>query len=158
VLGICNGFQILTEAQLLPGALLRNKSLRFHCHWTHLQIEQTATAWTNECRTGQVLRLPVAHGDGAYFADAPTLARLEGEGRVVARYSAPPHDISQQLGQSDQNINPNGSLNHIAGVMNERGNVVGLMPHPERAADPLVNGEDGLFILRSGLAAVNAGV
>jgi phosphoribosylformylglycinamidine synthase len=158
VLGICNGFQILTEAHLLPGALLRNKSLRFHCHWTQIQIEQTATAWTNECRIGQVLRLPVAHGDGAYFAEATTLARLEGEGRVVARYCVPAGDISLESNELDEIINPNGSLNRIAGITNERGNVVGLMPHPERAADPLVNGEDGLFILRSGLSAVNAGV
>jgi phosphoribosylformylglycinamidine synthase len=159
VLGICNGFQILTEAHLLPGALLRNRSLRFHCHWTHIQIEQTATAWTNGCRTGQILRLPVAHGDGAYFADAATLARLEGEGRVVARYCAAPSDISHLSKPNCQDeINPNGSVNRIAGVTNEGRNVVGLMPHPERAADPLINGEDGLCILRSGLAAVHAGV
>lgn len=178
VLGICNGFQILTEAHLLPGALLRNRTLRFHCHWTQIQVEQTATAWTNLCQPGQVLRLPVAHGDGAYFADGPTLERLEGEGRVVARYSGIAHDISPEVqGDSDARaeapraldvplvgdradaaINPNGSVNRIAGVTNERGNVVGLMPHPERAADPLVGGEDGLVILRSGLAALQVGV
>ncbi len=184
VLGICNGFQILTEAHLLPGALLRNKTLRFHCHWTQIQIEQTATAWTNRCETGQVLRLPVAHGDGAYFADGPTLERLEGEGRVVARYYGSSDDISleanseasprQRSGRADLpggaaavspgeagvdvTVNPNGSVNRIAGVANERGNVVGLMPHPERAADPLVGGEDGLVILRSGLTALQVGV
>lgn len=163
VLGICNGFQILTEAHLLPGALLRNKTLQFHCHWTHIQIEQRNTAWTNQCRNGQVLRLPVAHGDGAYFADAATLERLEGEGRVVARHCAAPSDISLEPNKmaSDagpEATNPNGSLNRIAGVANARGNVVGLMPHPERAADPLIGGFDGLSILRSGLAAIGAAV
>lgn len=166
VLGICNGFQILTEAHLLPGALLRNKTLRFHCHWTHIQIEQRATAWTNQCNPGQVLRLPVAHGEGAYYADAATLERLEGEGRVIARYCPPAHDISLEIMTVDaavhdahpKAVNPNGSVNQIAGVTNGRGNVVGLMPHPERAADPLINGIDGLAILRSGLAAINAAV
>jgi phosphoribosylformylglycinamidine synthase len=163
VLGICNGFQILTEAHLLPGALLRNKTLQFHCHWTHIQIEQRDTAWTNQCGDGQGLRLPVAHGDGAYFADAATLERVEGEGRVIARYRAAPNDISQEFVSTGNNrvagpesFNPNGSLNRIAGVANARGNVVGLMPHPERAADPLVGGVDGLSILRSGLAAIHA--
>lgn len=174
VLGICNGFQILTEAHLLPGALLRNKTLRFHCHWTHIQIEQTATAWTNRCEPGQVLRLPVAHGDGAYFADGPTLERLEGEGRVAARYCGNSGDISHSISSDETrvdtadsmdmtieaggDVNPNGSVNRIAGVTNEQGNVVGLMPHPERAADSLVGGEDGLVILRSGLAALQVGV
>lgn len=161
VLGICNGFQILTEAHLLPGALLRNKTLRFHCHWTWIEIERTDTAWTNGCVAGQTLRLPVAHGDGAYFADGPTLDRLEGEGRVVARYAAGPHDISPEVSlrvASGDAMNPNGSVNRIAGVSNEQGNVVGLMPHPERAADPLVGGDDGLVLLRSGLAALQVGV
>lgn len=166
VLGICNGFQILTEAHLLPGALLRNKTLRFHCHWTHIQIEQQESAWTNRCDPGQVLRLPVAHGEGAYYADATTLERLEGEGRVIARYCVDPNDISLKSAMlatdtdlaSPDRVNPNGSINRIAGVTNARGNVVGLMPHPERAADPLVNGIDGLSILRSGLAAINAAV
>jgi phosphoribosylformylglycinamidine synthase len=164
LLGICNGFQILTEAHLLPGALLRNKTLLFHCHWTHIEIEQRDTAWTNQCRDGQVLRLPVAHGDGAYFADAATLERLEGEGRVIARYCAAPSDISLEMWEnSDTNadsesVNPNGSLNRIAGVTNARRNVVGLMPHPERAVDPLIGGVDGLWILRSGLVAISGNV
>ena len=159
VLGICNGFQILTEAHLLPGALLRNRSLRFHCHWTHIQIEQTATAWTNQCQDGQVLRLPVAHGDGAYFADDRTLAELEGEGRVVARYCPSSNDISPEHTTDDEVvINPNGSVTRIAAISNGQGNVVGMMPHPERATDSLLGGADGLFILRSGLAAVGAGV
>ncbi len=181
VLGICNGFQVLTEAHLLPGALLRNRTLKFHCHWARIEIKQTDTAWTNLCQPGQVLRLPVAHGDGAYFADGPTLERLEGDGRVVARYCGTSRDISLQVSGGgapsaigdveadassadpyvhavDAAVNPNGSVNRIAGVTNERGNVVGLMPHPERAADPLIGGDDGLVILRSGLAALQVGV
>jgi phosphoribosylformylglycinamidine synthase len=151
VLGICNGFQVLTEAQLLPGALLRNKTLRFHCNWTHLRIEQIATAWTSELAVGDVLRLPVAHGDGAYFADPDTLARLEATGRVVARYVEPDGAVSATA-------NANGSVNNIAAVANEGGNVVGLMPHPERAANRLVGGDDGLKLLRSVLAYVGTAV
>jgi phosphoribosylformylglycinamidine synthase len=147
VLGICNGFQILTEAHLLPGALLRNKTLRFHCHWTHIRIEQTATAWTQGLDIGEVLRLPVAHGDGSFFADPETLARLEATGRVVARY------VDADGSPTDE-ANANGSVNAVAAVANERGNVVGLMPHPERAANALVGGDDGLKILRSVLAGV----
>ena len=145
VLGICNGFQVLAEAHLLPGALLRNRTLRFHCHWTHVRIEQTGTAWTNMLANGDVLRLPVAHGDGSYFADRETLDRLEDSGRVVARYVTAAGELSDEA-------NANGSVNAIAAIANDRGNVVGLMPHPERAADPLVGGEDGLSILRSLLA------
>jgi phosphoribosylformylglycinamidine synthase I len=142
VLGICNGFQILTEAHLLPGALLRNASLRFRCQWTHLRIEQTETAWTGGFVPGEVIRLPIAHGDGCYYADPETLARLEASGRIVARYC-------EADGRVTERANPNGSLNGIAGIANDRGNVVGLMPHPERATDPLVGGDDGLRILRA---------
>ena len=141
VLGICNGFQILTEAHLLPGALLRNASLRFHCFWTHVRIESDRTAWTAGVTEGTVLRLPVAHGEGAYFADAGTLASLEANGQIVARYSSPEGTVSDQT-------NRNGSVGAIAGVANERGNVVGLMPHPERAANELVGGVDGLRLLQ----------
>lgn len=160
VLGICNGFQVLTEAEMLPGALLRNRTLRFHCHWTHIEIERVSTAWSNACAVGQVLRLPVAHGDGAYFAAAETLARLEGEGQVVARYRATPSDISHLIPVEEPRTdpNPNGSVNAIAAITNQRGNVVGMMPHPERAADSLLGGDDGLFVLRSCLAALRAGV
>lgn len=149
VLGICNGFQILTEAHLLPGAFVRNRTLRFHCHWTPVRIEGTGSAWTRACTEGQVLRLPIAHGEGAFEADAETLARLEGEGRVIARYlrSADDYDISHELNQ-------NGSRGDIAGIANETGNVVGLMPHPERAADPLLGGGDGLVLLQAALAMV----
>jgi phosphoribosylformylglycinamidine synthase subunit PurQ / glutaminase len=148
VLGICNGFQVLTEAHLLPGALLRNKSLQFHCHWTHLRIEQTGTAWTGELEQGQVVRLPIAHGEGAFFADAETLAQLEATGRIVARYCTPDGDVNEAA-------NPNGSVDNIAAIANESGNVVGLMPHPERATDRAIGGDDGLKVLRSVLAFLN---
>lgn len=151
VLGICNGFQVLAEAHLLPGALLRNATLRFHCHWTHIKIEQTDTAWTNALTVGEILRLPVAHGDGGYFADPETLARLERTGRVVARY------VTAEGNHSDE-ANANGSLNAIAAISNAAGNVVGLMPHPERASDPLIGGDDGLRMLRSVLSYLNVAV
>jgi phosphoribosylformylglycinamidine synthase len=148
VLGICNGFQILTEAHLLPGALLRNQSLRFRCQWTRLRIEQADTAWTESYAPGELIRLPIAHGDGAYFADEETLARLEGTGRIVARYC-------DEEGRPTPDANPNGALNNIAAVSNEAGNVVGLMPHPERATDPAIGGDDGLRMLRSVFAALS---
>ena len=147
VLGICNGFQILTEAHLLPGALLRNRTLRFHCYRAYVRIDQTATAWTGGCYGGQVLRLPVAHGDGAYYADPDTLAALEGEGRVVARYCDAQRNISHKH-------NPNASIQAIAGITNTNRNIVGLMPHPERAGDPILGAADGLFLLRSALSMV----
>jgi phosphoribosylformylglycinamidine synthase len=147
VLGICNGFQVLTESHLLPGALLRNRTLRFHCHWTHIRIEQPNTAWTNDLEQGAVLRLPVAHGEGAYFADPETLKRMEANGQIVARYCS-------GEGQVSDDVNPNGSVGSIAAITNEQRNVVGLMPHPERAANLLVGGDDGLRILRSVLSVI----
>jgi phosphoribosylformylglycinamidine synthase subunit PurQ / glutaminase len=151
VLGICNGFQILTEAHLLPGALLRNQTLRFHCQWTNLRIEQADTAWTEGFARGEVIRLPVAHGEGCYFADDETLNRLEDTGRIVARYC-------DEAGGVSPDANPNGSLHSIAGIANDGGNVVGLMPHPERACDPDIGGADGLRMLRAVLAFLNVPV
>ena len=142
VLGICNGFQILTEAHLLPGALLRNRTLRFHCHWTHIRIESRENCWLSQVRQRAVLRLPVAHGDGAYFADPETLDRLEANGQVVARYC-------DSRGTVSAASNANGSSRSIAAVSNEGRNVLGLMPHPERATDGLIGGDDGLLLLRS---------
>ena len=142
VLGICNGFQVLCEAHLLPGALLRNETLRFHCFWTHVRIEQAATAWTSNLEQGEVLRLPVAHGEGAYFVDDATLTDMEHNGQVVARYCTPDGTIHDTA-------NPNGSVGNIAAVCNRERNVVGLMPHPERATNDLVGGSDGLRLLRS---------
>jgi len=142
VLGICNGFQILCEAGLLPGALIRNESLQYRCQWVNLRVENTGTPFTIACRQGQVLGIPIGHGEGRYYADAETLARLEAEGRVVFRYC-------DADGQATPEANPNGSANNIAGIVNERGNVLGMMPHPERASEALLGGEGGLPIWRS---------
>ncbi|HZT52660.1 MAG TPA: phosphoribosylformylglycinamidine synthase subunit PurQ [Stellaceae bacterium] len=136
VLGICNGFQILTEAGLLPGALLANRTLRFHCKDVHLRVETNGTLFTRGYRAGQVIRVPVAHHDGNYFADADTLDRLEGEGRVAFRYCTPDGVVSDAS-------NDNGSARGIAGVLDARKRVLGLMPHPEDATDPLLGSTDG---------------
>jgi phosphoribosylformylglycinamidine synthase subunit PurQ / glutaminase len=140
VLGVCNGFQVLTEAHLLPGALLRNTHMRFVCKRVRVRVESAATPWTAACEPGEELTLPVAHNEGNYFADPTTLAELEDEQRVVLRYLE----------------NPNGSMNDIAGVCSEGRNVVGIMPHPERVSDPALGSDEGLNILRSVL--VGAGV
>lgn len=149
VLGICNGFQILCEAHLLPGALLRNRTLKFHCHRTDIRIENAGTAWTSALEEGDVLNLPVAHGEGAYYADPDVVAMLERNGRIVARYSTTEGEITDEA-------NANGSVAGIAAVCNERGNVVGLMPHPERATNALIGGADGLRLLRSLLSGIAA--
>ena len=142
VLGSCNGFQILCEAGLLPGVLRRNDSLQFRCQPVGLQVETAETAFTRECHEGQVLRVPIAHGEGNYYADEATLDRLEARGQVVFRYCTPEGLVTPEA-------NPNGSLRNIAGIINERGNVLGMMPHPERVSERLMGGEDGLFIWRS---------
>ncbi|MGH2550038.1 MAG: phosphoribosylformylglycinamidine synthase subunit PurQ [Thermomicrobiales bacterium] len=142
VLGICNGFQVLAEAHLLPGALLRNSTLQFQSKWVNVKIEKSDTAWTELCSVGDVLRLPIANGEGQYFADAETLARIEGSGQVIARYSSADGVVSPDA-------NSNGSVNNIAGITNTGGNVVGLMPHPERATNTLTGGDDGLKMMKS---------
>ncbi len=142
VIGICNGFQILCECHLLPGALMRNDSLQYRCEWVHLRAENTASAWTAACQPGQVLRVPISHGDGRYFADDATLNELEASGRVAFRYC-------DESGAVTPAANPNGSERNIAGIVNERGNVLGMMPHPERACEGLTGGEDGLLIWKS---------
>lgn len=147
VLGICNGFQILQEARLLPGALLKNASCEFRCQWVHLRVEQNDSAFSLDCRPGQVLRIPISHGEGNFYADPQTLETLERETRVVFRYCTPD-------GRAISEANPNGSLNNIAGISNARGNVVGMMPHPERASEALLGGEDGLAIFRSAIRAL----
>jgi phosphoribosylformylglycinamidine synthase len=136
VLGICNGFQILTEAHLLPGALLRNSGLKFICHDVHLRVEESPCQWL-DLAPGTVVRIPVNHNEGNYICDAETLARLQDNAQVVVRYSE--GDGTRARGGSA----PNGALDDIAGICNERGNVFGLMPHPERMVDPLANGTDG---------------
>jgi phosphoribosylformylglycinamidine synthase subunit PurQ / glutaminase len=142
VLGICNGFQILTEAGLLPGVLLRNAGLGFICHWTHLKLERTDTAFTAGYRPGQVVRFPVAHHDGNYFTDPATLARIESEGQVAFRYCTPSGVVNREA-------NPNGSLNNIAGLFNDTRTVLGLMPHPDRAFERALGSEDGAPMFRA---------
>lgn len=143
VLGICNGFQILCEAGLLPGALLKNRTLTFLGRDVHIRTERTDTAFTSACAEGQVLRLPIAHGEGNYFADDEMLNRLEGEGRVVFRYCNPAGELLDEF-------NFNGSARFIAGICSDNRRVLGMMPHPERAADPELDGKgDGLAVLRS---------
>ena len=142
VIGICNGFQILTEARLLPGSLLRNRDLRFLCKDTYLRVERADTRFTRAYEQGQVLCVPIAHGEGNYFADEDELTKLEGEGQVLFRYC-------EQFGTLSESGNPNGSINHIAGVMNQAGNVFGMMPHPEDLIDPTRGGTDGRALFES---------
>ncbi|HEX2716730.1 MAG TPA: phosphoribosylformylglycinamidine synthase subunit PurQ [Gemmatimonadaceae bacterium] len=149
VLAICNGFQIACEAGLLPGALLRNASLSFISEAVRLRVETTDTMFTAGYREGQILRIPIAHGEGRYTADQATLDQLENEGRVVFRYVGPD-------GVADETHNPNGSMRNIAGIVNEGGNVLGMMPHPERACDVLLGSPDGLALFESLLARVSA--
>ncbi len=143
VFGSCNGFQILCESGLLPGALMRNDSLQFRCQPVHLRVENVNTPFSRACRPGQMLRIPISHGEGSYDAARryPGPAGGDGAGRI------PLHNAGR--GSEPPEANPNGSLNNIAGIINERGNVLGMMPHPERASEALMGGEDGLFIWRS---------
>jgi phosphoribosylformylglycinamidine synthase len=142
VLGICNGFQILLECGLLPGAMLRNRDLKFHCEFVGVRVERTDTPFTVLCSPGQMLRMPIAHGEGNYYAPPETIAALEAAGRVVFRYAAPDGSLTDAA-------NPNGSINSIAGICNEGRNVVGLMPHPERACEVAVGSADGLVLFES---------
>ncbi|MCX8054565.1 MAG: phosphoribosylformylglycinamidine synthase subunit PurQ [Ignavibacteria bacterium] len=142
VIGICNGFQILTEAQLLPGVLLRNINMQFICKDVWLTVENTNTPFTNLIEKNTVLRIPIAHGEGNYFADANTIKRLEDNNQVVFRYANPQGKVTDEA-------NPNGSINNIAGIINEKGNVLGMMPHPERYSDKILGCDDGLIIFKS---------
>jgi phosphoribosylformylglycinamidine synthase I len=148
VMGICNGFQILCEAGLLPGALMRNANLKFVCEHVNMRIESTDTPFTTLCQKGQVLSVPIAHGDGNYFCDAATLEELKRENRIVFRYS-------DAKGALTAEANPNGSLENIAGIINHERNVIGMMPHPERASEELLGSNDGRIIFNS-LAATLA--
>ena len=147
VVGICNGFQVLCEAGLLPGALLRNESLRFQSHDCFMRVERADTPYTTEYRVGQVIGMPLSHADGNYYADPETLAMLEAEGRVVFRYS-------DAAGAVTPEANPNGSLDNIAGVANARGNVLGMMPHPDRAIEAVLGSVDGLPLFHSLVGAL----
>lgn len=149
VLGICNGFQILTEVGLLPGALIRNRNLHFICDRLVVKVEQTHLPWTQGYQSGEMITLPVAHGEGRYYADAETLAALEENKQIVFRYCAPD-------GTTGEMGNPNGSENNIAGLCNRQGNVLGMMPHPERASDPTLGGTDGIKLFESLVGARSA--
>jgi phosphoribosylformylglycinamidine synthase I len=150
VLGTCNGFQVLCEAGLLPGALLRNRDLDFVCAWQHVRVEQAAPPFTSRARPGQVLRIPIKHGEGRYVVPPDELARLEAAGQIVLRYC-------DAEGAVTEAANPNGSVGNVAGVRNPAGNVMGLMPHPEHAVEALTGGTDGLVILGSLVDAVAGG-
>jgi phosphoribosylformylglycinamidine synthase subunit PurQ / glutaminase len=147
VLGSCNGFQILCEAALLPGALLRNECLQYRCQSTYLIVENPDTPFTRGLRAGQVLRMPISHGEGKYHADPPTLATLRARNHIVFRYCT-------EDGRVTRAANPNGSLENIAGIVNDEGTVLGLMPHPERAAEAAMGGTDGLAIFHSLLGSL----
>ena len=149
VWGICNGFQVLCEAGLLPGALVRNDCLEFRCEWSHLRCERAGTPFTGLLRQGQVIRAPIAHGEGSYVADPSTLDELERDGRVVFRYC-------DERGEVTPAANPNGSRRGIAGIVSAGGNVLGMMPHPERCAEAELGGTDGLLLFRSVVQAAAA--
>lgn len=142
VIGICNGFQILCESGLLPGVLRRNHHLEYRCQWTSLLTERTDTPFSRNCRPGQVLQVPVSHGEGNYYAADATIAQLEEEGRVLFRYCQPSGEVNEPA-------NPNGSIHNIAGIVNEQGNVLGMMPHPERSCEELLGSADGNLIFQS---------
>ncbi|MCH7977401.1 MAG: phosphoribosylformylglycinamidine synthase subunit PurQ [Acidobacteria bacterium] len=150
VLGICNGFQTLMEAGLLPGAMLRNRGLKFICRPVYLRVEDAETVFTHACRPGQVLNMPIAHMDGNYYADPATLEALEAAGQVVFRYCQPDGAVSDDA-------NPNGSIHHIAGIINRGGNVLGIMPHPERASELLLGSADGRLLFQSLVQSLRRG-
>jgi phosphoribosylformylglycinamidine synthase I len=150
VLGICNGFQVLLEAGLLPGAMLRNRSLKFRCEHVHIRVDEIDTPFTAACRRGQVLRIPIAHGEGNYFAETDLVARLEANRQIVFRYT-------NAAGEVRDEANPNGSVAAIAGLCSEARNVVGLMPHPERACESVLGSADGLLIFESVVQSLKSG-
>ncbi len=147
VIGICNGFQVLCESGLLPGVLMQNDHLQYRCQWTQIRVENNSSLFTNQCDKGQVLKIPVSHYEGRYYADEVTLDELEDGNRIAFRYSTPAGDINEEA-------NPNGSLRNIAGIINKDGNVLGMMPHPERACEPLLGSSDGNFIWESIIARI----
>lgn len=142
VIGICNGFQVLCESGLLPGVLIRNEALKFRCKWVNLRSENTDTRFTNSLLPGEVIKTPIAHGEGLYMADQEVINELEQNNQVVFRYSTESGEIAQEA-------NPNGSINNIAGIINKEGNVLGMMPHPERACENILGSADGIKIFRS---------
>jgi phosphoribosylformylglycinamidine synthase I len=151
VIGICNGFQVLCEAGLLPGALVRNEHLEFRCEWVNLRIERADTIFTNTAAKGQLLRVPISHGEGNWQSDSETVRRVEDNGQVLLRYADASGNVSEAT-------NPNGSTNGIAGIINERGNVLGLMPHPEKACETLIGGADGNVLFESMMRSATAAI
>ncbi len=142
VIGICNGFQVLCEAGLLPGCLMTNSHLQYRCQWVYMRVENAALPFTSLCHQGQLLHIPISHYDGRYYADEATLSELESNGRIVFRYCNPDGEITDEA-------NPNGSAHNIAGITNPEGNVLGMMPHPERACEELIGGTDGNLVFQS---------
>ena len=151
VIGSCNGFQILCEAGLLPGVLMRNASTQFRCQDTYLRVESTSTPFTSQASKGDVLRMPIAHGEGNFYAEPEVIARLNAQDQVVFRYATPTGEVTAEA-------NPNGSLENIAGILNEGRNILGMMPHPERVAEALIGGEDGLVVYHSMIEAARVQV
>jgi len=146
VIGICNGFQVLCEAGLLPGALLRSTHLEYRCQWVQLKVENNSSPFTSQCGEKHILKIPISHYEGRYYADDATLAELEADKRIVFRYSTPTGDITDAA-------NPNGSLHNIAGIINKKGNILGMMPHPERACEAILGSSDGNLIWESIIAS-----
>jgi len=147
VIGICNGFQVLCEAHLLPGVLRQNEHLQYRCQWTYLKTENTATPFTNKCKKDQALKIPISHYEGNYYADSDTLKILEDTGRIVFRYAAPDGKVTREA-------NPNGAMDNIAGIVNRQGNVLGMMPHPERSCEDVLGSSDGNIIWESIIAGI----
>ncbi|MEA5469366.1 phosphoribosylformylglycinamidine synthase subunit PurQ [Spirulina sp. 06S082] len=147
ILGICNGFQVLTEVGLLPGALIRNRNLHFICDRIPLKVERTDLPWTQNYTDQTVVNIPIAHGEGRYYAEPKTLKKLENNKQVLFRYSS-------ALGHTSKEYNPNGSLHNIAGIMNEKGNILGMMPHPERASDTVLGATDGIHLFKGLLTGI----
>jgi phosphoribosylformylglycinamidine synthase I len=147
VIGICNGFQVLCEAHLLPGVLRQNDHLQYRCQWTYLKTENNQTPFTSKCKQGQVLKIPISHYEGRYYADDSVIKELEDTGRVAFRYGTPSGEVTEES-------NPNGALNNIAGIVNKQGNVLGMMPHPERSCEDILGSSDGNIIWESIIAGI----
>ena len=150
-MGICNGFQVLTECGLLPGALMRNEHLRFSCKYVRLRVETNSSTFTRACVRGEILKIPIAHGEGNYYHFDDDVKRLEDNGQVIFRYV-------DTAGEASREANPNGSLNNIAGITNEQGNILGMMPHPERSVEPALGSADGLRVFESVRASFSSTV
>lgn len=151
VIGICNGFQILCESGLLPGVLRQNDHLQYRCQWTYLKTENNSSPFTCTCQPGQVLKIPISHYEGRYYADEATLTELETSNRIAFRYSTP-------AGETTAEANPNGAMHNIAGILSKEGNVLGIMPHPERACEPLLSSSDGNLIWESMIASTQRSI